>query len=149
MASPVSTPADVSSAGWKLASLTGADRAGNSTTVSCGYLVGYAVLLDPAFPRRPPGTNAGAAVPVRFALTDAAGSPIGDAEAAALATACAVTIRLDGGAPGCAKYEDLANQFAYVLKTPKTLAPGSHTVAIEVAFPGGVSTTTVPLLVRS
>ena len=99
-ATTVSASADVSSVGWKSVSLTGSDLAGNSRTVSCGYAVGYAVTLDSAFPRRPPGVNAGAAVPVRFALTDAAGTPIADSAAQALAGACSVRVRLDGGEPG-------------------------------------------------
>ncbi|HEY3190921.1 MAG TPA: hypothetical protein VGJ70_25745, partial [Solirubrobacteraceae bacterium] len=147
-ASIVSTPADASSVGWKSVSLTGFDRAGNSRTVSCRYLVGYAVSLDAGFPRRPPGVNAGAAVPVRFALTDAGGTPIGDLEAQALAAACAVRVRLDDGAPACAKYDATSNRFVYVLKTPQSLAPGTHDVTLEVVFPGGVSATVVPLVVR-
>ena len=147
-ATTVSAPADVSSVGWKSVSLTGSDRAGNSRTVSCGYAVGYAVSLDSTFPRRPPGVNSGAAVPVRFALTDAAGTPIADAAAQALAAACSVRIRLDDGAPGCAKYDDTSDRFTYVLKTPQSLAPGTHEVTLEVVFAGGTSTTSVPLAVK-
>lgn len=144
----VSAPADLSTVGWKSLPLTGFDRAGNSRTVSCRYLVGYAVSLDAGFPRRPPGVNAGAAVPVRFALTDAAGTPISDGEALALAAACAVRVRLDGGAPGCAKYDASTDRFGYVLKTPQSLAPGTHEVTLEVVFAGGASATVVPLVVR-
>jgi hypothetical protein len=147
-AASASAPTDASSAGWKWASLTGFDRAGNSTTVKCGYLVGYALSFDPGLPTRPPGVNAGAAVPVRFALTNAAGTPIGDNDAAALAAACAVRIRLDGGEPGCARYDALTDRFTYVLKTPKELTAGMHSVAIEIAFTGGASSTSVPLLVK-
>jgi uncharacterized protein (DUF2345 family) len=147
-ATTVSASADVSSVGWKSASLTGFDRAGNSRSVSCGYVVGYAVGLDSSFPRRPPGVNAGAAVPVRFALTDAAGAPIADSAAQALAAACAVRIRLDGGAPGCAKYDATSHRFTYILKTPQSLAPGTHELTLEVLFAGGTSSTVVPLVVK-
>jgi FG-GAP repeat len=147
-ATTVSAPANVSSVGWKSLALTGFDLAGNSRTVWCRYLVGYAVSLDAAFPRRPPGVNAGAAVPVRFALTDAGGAPIPDAEALALAAACAVRVRLDDEAPGCAKYDASSDRFTYILKTPPSLSPGTHDVALEVVLPGGVSSTVVPLVVR-
>jgi hypothetical protein len=147
-ATAVSASADVSSVGWKSVSLTGSDRAGNSRTVSCGYAVGYAVTLDSAFPRRPTGVNAGAAVPVRFALTDAAGTPISDGAAQALADSCSVRVRLDGGAPGCAKYDASSDRFTYVVKTPQSLSPGTHEVTLEIVFAGGTSATVVPLVVK-
>ena len=50
LSATVSAAASISSAGWRWASLTGFDRAGNSTTVSCGYLVGYALDVDAGFP---------------------------------------------------------------------------------------------------
>jgi FG-GAP repeat protein len=148
LSATVSAVGSTSSAGWRWAPLTGFDRAGNSTTVSCGYLVGYALDVDAGFPRRPPGVNAGSAVPLRFALTDAAGTPIADADALALAADCRVRILLDGIAPGCARYDATANRFEYVLKTPKTLTPGKHTVTIQVVFTGGTSSTDVPLVIR-
>jgi FG-GAP repeat len=146
-ATSVSAPADISSVGWKSVALTGFDRAGNSRTLSCRYLVGYAISLDAGFPRRP-GVNAGAAVPIRFALTDAAGAPIADGAAQALSAACGVRVRLDGGAPGCARYDASSDRFVYVLKTPQSVAPGTHEVTLEVVFPGGISSTVVPLVIR-
>ena len=88
--------------------------------------------------RAAPAGNAGAAVPVRFALTDAAGTPIADAVAQALAAACSVRVRLDGGAPG-ARYDACGDRFEYVLKTPQSLASGTHKVALEVVFAGGMA----------
>ena len=57
-------------------------------------------------------------------------------------------VLLDGHPPACATYDATANSFHYVLKSPKSLTPGKHTVTIQVRFPGGTSSTDVPLVIR-
>jgi hypothetical protein len=128
----LTAPADVSSAGPKTASLTGHDVAGNSTTVACPYVVGYNVLGF--FSPLPKDTlKGGSTVPVKLALADAGGAGIPDAEAEALATACAVTVEA-GGAPVCMTYEDGPDRFQANLKLPE--APGAATILAKVKLGG-------------
>jgi hypothetical protein len=71
--------ADTSSAGAKTVSITGYDNAGNSTTASCAYTVGFnfAGLFAPI--DRPSTMNvskAGQAIPLKWRLTDYFGNPV-------------------------------------------------------------------------
>ena len=127
----VSAPADVSSAGRHSVSLTGWDLAGNEATTSCDYLVGYRFL---GF-FRPLGRaayEAGATIPLRFALANASGVRIPDGEAAALAASCFVRITFAGGAHRCASYDAVSDTFRLSLKTSRTLVPGAYTVVARV-----------------
>jgi hypothetical protein len=128
----VSGPADVSSAGPKTVQVTGHDLAGNSTTVACPYIVSYNVLGF--FSPLPKDTlKAGSTVPVKLALANAAGGPIPDAEAAALAAACAVTADA-GGASVCMSYDAGSDRFQVNLKLPDS--PGPATIAAKVTLGG-------------
>jgi len=136
----LSAPADVSSAGPKTVSLTGHDVAGNSTGVACPYVVGYNVLGF--FSPLPKDTlNGGSTVPVKLALANAGGAPIPDAEAAALAAACGVTVEA-GGAPVCMTYEAGPDRFQANLELPD--APGAATILAKVTL-GGEVINTLPL----
>jgi hypothetical protein len=69
-----------------------------------------------------------------------------------LSPTCRVKVTLDGAVlPGCASYNAATDTFQYDLKTSKSLAPGSHTVGIQVTAPDGsgvVNTNSVPIVIR-
>jgi hypothetical protein len=152
VATPVSatvSSANVSSAGAKTASLTGVDNAGNSTTVSCPYIVAYNVLgfFSPV-PKA--GFTAGSTIPVKFALANAAGTRIPNSEAQAIATSCRAKVQLDSGTPGCAFYATKTQTFEFDIKTSKTTTKGPHAITLKVYAADGVTvigtkTTTVTL----
>ena len=140
----VSTPADVSSPGAKSVSLTGQDRAGNTTTVNCRYVVSGKpeyrfVGLWPADGSR---HRAGWPIVVFFKLAGPSGRPIPDAEARGLARACAVRVGSSGdGAnershdPGCARYESWRNLFVAWVPTSRH-GVGRQTITVTIAPPG-------------
>jgi hypothetical protein len=71
--------AGTSSVGLKNVSITGYDNAGNSTTASCSYTVGYnfAGLFAPIDkPNTMNVSKAGQAIPLKWRLTDYIGSPV-------------------------------------------------------------------------
>jgi len=151
LASPVSadvTAIDVASPGVKTKSLTGSDVAGNTTTVSCNYVVSFAFL---GFEEPIPQTSyqRGSRIPVKFRLGDASGTPISDTSAAGLLSpVCLVVITLDGTPQGCARYDAASNLFQYDLKTPKSISAGDHVIGVRINAPDGsgvinLETTTV------
>jgi len=94
-AAEVTGPADTSSVGAKSLLLTGRDVAGNSTTISCPYVVAY-VFDGFSSPVDNDGVinvaRAGRAIPLRWRLTDASGLPVTDLATAAISArslACA------------------------------------------------------------
>ncbi len=127
-----SSPADVSSAGAKFVDVTGEDNAGNSTTVGCPYVVSY-LFLGFFSPLPKEEVKGGSTVPVKFALADANGVRIPDAEAQAIADACEARIFFTAGdpVPNCIGYDAGADLFHFNLKTPKG-AVGLHTITIRV-----------------
>jgi len=132
LVTPISATAVVTSAGVQSVSLTGQDRAKNSTTVDCTYVVSYAFLgFDEPLPMA--HRKAGSTIPLKFMFGDANGVPIPDAEAAALADACAVRVFFSGGnpSPSCAEYKAGPNRFEFRLRTPKG-ATGAQTITIRV-----------------
>ena len=137
VASPVSAPAIVTSAGAQTIDLTGEDKAGNTTTESCAYIVAYKFLgFDEPLPAE--HRKAGSTIPVKFRLGDANDVPIPDAEAAALAAACEVQVFFTAGdpTPNCAEYKAGPNRFDFLLRTPKGVT-GLHVITIKV-FDGAV-----------
>ena len=132
VASPVSGPAIVTSAGAKTIDLTGEDRAGNSTTEACAYIVAYKFLgfLEPLPAEH---RKAGSTIPVKFMLGDANDVPISDAEAEALAAACEVQVFFTAGdpSPNCAEYKAGPNRFEFLLRTPGGVT-GLHVITVEV-----------------
>lgn len=133
----VSAPADVSSAGAKTVDLTGEDKAGNTTTTGCPYIVAYK-FLGFFSPLPQEKVKAGSTVPVKFALADANDVLIPDAEAQALADACEVRIFFSGGdpAPNCVEYKAGPDRFQFELKLPSGVS-GVHEITIKV-FDGAV-----------
>jgi hypothetical protein len=136
-ASPVSGPAVVTSAGAQTIDLTGEDKAGNTTTESCAYIVAYKFLgfLEPLPAEH---RKAGSMIPLKFRLGDANDVPIPDAEAAALAAACEVQVSFTAGnpSPNCAEYKAGPNRFEFLLRTPRGVT-GLHVITITV-FDGAV-----------
>jgi Beta-lactamase enzyme family len=130
--SPISGPAVVTTAGAHTIDLTGEDKAGNTTTESCAYIVAYKFLgfLEPL-----PADHrkAGSKIPLKFMLGDANDVPISDAEAAALAAACEVQVFFSGGnpSPNCAEYKAGPNRFEFLLDTPKGVT-GLHVITVKV-----------------
>jgi hypothetical protein len=104
---------------------------GNGNTASASITVGYNVLgFFSPLPKS--SYNAGATIPVKFALGDAGGTRISDAEAQAIASSCRAQVRLDSGAPGCASYNAATDTFQFNLNTAKNLSKGTHTIAVNV-----------------
>ena len=137
LVSPISGPAVVSSAGAQTIQLTGEDKARNTTTKACAYIVAYKFLgfLEPLPAEH---RKAGSVIPVKFRLGDANDVPIPDAEARALVAACAVRVSFSGGtpSPNCASYQAGPNRFTFRLDTPKG-ATGLHVITVHV-FDGAV-----------
>jgi hypothetical protein len=124
-----SAAADTSTLGTHSVQLTGADVAGNTTTVSCPYVVGLRFLgfLAPF----KDSIKAGQQLVVRFALGDSAGAPIPDDLAQSLAASCAVRVTLID-ASDCATYDPTTHAFLTQLRTARTAAAGTYDVVVKV-----------------
>ena len=143
----VTVPASTATAGPHTVAVSAADIAGNTASTSCSYVVGYAFS---AFIQ--PGdrvVNSGSSIPVVFALNDAGGNPIPDADASALAANCSVKISFSG-APGtvvCATYDANEHRFHGSVNTAKSLDPNAYQLTVQV-MAGGVVVTTSSTNVR-
>ena len=134
----VSAPADTSTLGAHSAQLTGGDVAGNTTTVSCPYVVGLR-FLGFLQPLKDP-IKVGQQTVVRFAFGDSSGAPMPDDLAQALASSCAVQVTF-AGASDCATYDPIADAFLAQLRTTRTTAPGAYDVVIRVTVGGALVAT--------
>lgn len=134
----VSAAANVATVGNRTVTLIGSDNAGNTTTVNCPYRVKFN-FLGFTSPKAQSSNKAGSAIQVKFMLANAAGVKLSDAAAQALVSpTCRVRITLDGTEQaGCASYNATSDTFEYTLKTSKSLAAGSHALAIKVSAPDG------------
>jgi hypothetical protein len=142
------TAGDVALAGVGAKPLTGADVAGNTTTVDCEFVVayGFSGFLQPV-----PQTSykRGSNIPVRFQLRDASGQSISDAAAASLLSpSCLVSVTVDGQVKGCTAYNSVSNTFQFDVKTPKSIAAGDHSVGILVKSADGDILNTNAMTVR-
>jgi HYR domain len=141
-ASPISAPADTTSVGSKSVSLTGYDKAGNSTTASCAYTVGYNFngLFAPV--DRPNTLNvskAGQAIPLKWRLTDYYGNPVttltsvkvvsGSLSCTASTTADAIE-EYATGSSGLQNLGDGYYQFNW--KTPTSYANSCRTIGLDL-----------------
>jgi hypothetical protein len=134
---------DTSTAGVHTLVCTATDNAGNQTTVSVSYLVGYKLL---GFFSPVPNSKwkQGQTVPVKFALADANGARISDTEAQGLLSpTCRVTFSASGAqsVSGCTKYDTASHQFIYNWKLGTRT--GNETITITLSYPGTTSTTTL------
>jgi hypothetical protein len=144
------TAADLTEPGVFSVALTGADVAGNSTTVDCPYVVAYEFLgfLTP-FPLS--SYQRGSTIPVRFQLGDASGQPISnDAAAALLSPECRVFATLDDAEAPCARYDSGSKTFHAAVKTTMQLTSGEHDIGILVLSAAGdpVNTDAVTVMLR-
>jgi hypothetical protein len=127
----VSAPAPASTSGQQAVQLTGEDRAGNTTQVSCTYLVGYNIL-GLFGPGASSTRKAGTGLPVRAALAGSTGLRIDDVGAAALVANCGVKVSISGAqslGPVCMRYDATLDEFIYNWK----LGPGTGPATIEVS----------------
>ena len=132
----VSAPAPASTAGQHAVQLTGADRAGNTTQVSCTYLIGYDIL-GLFGPGATATRKAGTALPVKAALASATGVRLDDIGAAALVANCRVKVSVSGAQslPAvCMMYDATLDEFVHSWK----LGPGTGpaTIEVSVSYPG-------------
>ena len=138
----VSVPAPASTPGQQAVQLTGTDRAGNTTRVSCTYQVGYEIL-GLFGPGASATRKAGTGLPVRAALASSTGVRINDAGAAALVASCRVKASISGAqslGPVCMKYDATLDEFVLNWK----LGPGTGpaTINVSVGYPGTTLVTT-------
>jgi uncharacterized repeat protein (TIGR01451 family) len=104
---------------------------GTGNTASASITVGYNVVgFFSPLPKD--SYKAGATIPVKFALADAAGTRIPDDDAQAIASSCRAKVRLDSGAPGCATYNATTDTFQFNLNTSKNLSKGTHAITVDV-----------------
>jgi hypothetical protein len=137
-----SASADTSSVGLKHVSITGYDVAGNSTTVSCAYTVGYNFdgLYAPV--NRPNTLNvskAGQAIPLKWMLTDWYGLPVTTLSAVtvkATGIACdlgSTTDQIEEYAAGSSGLQNLGGgYYQYNWKTPTSYAKSCKTIGLDL-----------------
>jgi len=142
VSSPVQAAAPATSAGPHSASVTGTDNAGNTTTVSCPYVVGYTFGGFTA-PLPKSSVKAGSTLPVKFQLQDANGQPISDTEAQSLLSpSCKIAIivvKPAGAVSGCPTYNTTLKQFQFNLRTTSAMK-GANGVSITVTIGGTIVT---------
>jgi hypothetical protein len=145
------TAANLATPGVKTVNVTGADRADNTTTVACAYTVGdrFGGFTEPV-PQS--SYKRGSTIPVKFQLTNASGTPIPDADAAAL-----LSPTLPGPGDIRRRRERLrqlrrrTRPVHVHLKIAKGETPGNHLVGIRVTAPDGsgvLNTNSVPVVIK-
>src|SRR5262249_30177295 len=128
----VSVAAAANAPGVQRVSVTREDKTGNTTRVSCSYLVGYKIL---GFFSPLPKSSAirGQTIAVKIALADENNVRISDAAAAALASTCSVKFSASGGqtqSPACMSYDNVGHQFKYDWTTTKTGTVADATLTV-------------------
>jgi hypothetical protein len=114
---------DTASLGTGSVQLTGTDRAGNSTAVTCAYGVAAAVRIYlPGHASIPHGRP----IRISFALVDANGKPI----PGVIAETANLQVSFSGGASVKATYSSRAKSFNTLVPTPKTLAAGTYSLSV-------------------
>jgi len=147
-ASSVSAAAPTTALGLHSADVTGSDKAGNSRTVSCPYIVGYGYTFLSPQPNQVSQANLG----IKFQLTNNAGVPISDSEAASLVGAdCKIQVSfvIGGAVSGCPAYNPSLDRFEFTVKTTKALQ-GANGVWVTVKAGSTVLLTTavVPVTIK-
>ena len=145
-----STIVDTSTVGTHLASLAATDLAGNQSTTTCPYVVGYGLT---GLQLRPGSTvRVGAEVTVRFSLVDAGGAPISATEARKIAGSCAARLTIDGVSQPriCFGYAGASRTFRWKGSATGRLGRGTHQLGIAVTAPDGtvVARASLSLAVR-
>ena len=128
--------------------LAAADRAGNSGSSRCSYIVGYGFAPPAGFLSPAPNSKwkTGQTVPIKIQLTGANGQLLSDAEANALVTpsGCRLQFSATGAqdlGASCMKYDAASKQFQYNWKLG-TKGTGSETLVVTISYPGTTQTTT-------
>jgi hypothetical protein len=101
----------------------------------------FSSFPEPTWPTKNP--EHGSAIPVKFQLTGAGGTPIPASVAASLG--CGVTVTFNGGTPVCAVYNTTTGYFQATIKTTGTKAGQTYPITITVTASDSttVATTTV------
>ena len=138
----VSAVVSATTPGANTVELGGEDEAGNTTTVTCPYLVGY-VFSGFAAPLPKTTVKSGSTMPLKFQLQDGTGQPISDADAQSLVSpSCKIAIILvnpAGSVPGCPSYDPTTKTFQLNLKTTAAMK-GANGVSVTVTFGATVVT---------
>jgi len=139
--SPVSTNVSASQIGLFSASLTGADNAGNSATVSCAYSVTYNTLVTLQQPWSPAvAFKAGSTIPLKWQYTDYYNQVVDSTYAdprAAVYGYCTDTTNNepilaveDAGVSGY-RYDPVSKTWHFNWKTSKNMAGGCFSIGIK------------------
>jgi hypothetical protein len=138
----VSAGVSTAAVGTFAVNLTGQDRAGNSTTVSCGYTVGY-VFTGLAAPVNRPNTlnvsKAGQAIPLKWRITDYNGvgiTTLTTVGVTVMGYSCSLGETLDQieeYAAGNSGLQNLGNgNYQFNWKTPTSYANSCKTLSIKL-----------------
>jgi hypothetical protein len=103
--------------------LTATDRAGNSTSAMCAYSVAAAVRM---YLPKNVSIERGLPIRVAFALVDANNRSVPDA----IAMTASLQVSLNGAPAVKATYSSRAKSFVALIRTPKTLAPGTYSLSV-------------------
>lgn len=136
----VSASVSTATAGQHVASLTGSDNAGRTTTVQCAYTVHrFDGFFRPVREGSVNTLNAGQTLPLKWRLTDASGSPItghSTATVTARTAACALGTSPDlarEAAAGSSGLQDLGDgYYQFNWATPKSYAKSCKTVSLDL-----------------
>ncbi|HYJ68973.1 MAG TPA: PxKF domain-containing protein [Nocardioidaceae bacterium] len=137
----VTADVDTSSVGSALAPLAGADVAGRTATVNCGYRVhyGFSGFQAPVDTGAVNVAKAGTAVPLKWRLTDHAGAPIVDLTSVRVTStghACdggAAEDAIEEVAPGASGLQNLGDgNYQLNWKSPKTYAGTCRTLQLDL-----------------
>jgi hypothetical protein len=141
IASQLAGVVNTATAGKKLVTCTATDVAGNTSSVSLSYVVGYAAVN--VAPQSGATFKKTSSIPVKFQLKDANGL-ISDAMAANLASKVVITV--DNQSFSGVVYNKKTHTFSLSLKA-SNFTVGTHLLGIHV-FSGGDEVTTVNMSVK-
>lgn len=134
LASSSCEAANTATAGAHSSACTASDLAGNKSSATANYVVGYGLTM--IAPRPAASVRSGGLVTTRFALTAAGGAKIPDALAAALG--CSAAVRVGAGEPVCAVYRARAHSFEAKVPVPAGTPLGL--TAVKVTVTAGAAT---------
>lgn len=142
VASASCDPLNTKTVGDHTVTCTATDVAGNTSTATVHYLVGYGLHIES--PTAGSTWISGSLIPVTVELTGDLPAPITNATAAALARQCQVTVTssVNPVGPHCMNYDKTTQRFTYSLPLPATGIGGTATLTVTITYPGTDATTT-------